>query len=163
MVAGDVSERGNRPAHSVAAWQVLWPRRTSRRSLGGVEDLGAMTFSVLANSSRARCCLVSKLPLLRHSASCQFRCSSALRLRSSSSIASMIVHKTVAPSLSPSPKSLSARSAVTTTASWPWRSMMLAAARKMSALVKKHGLVDIGGHSFAGLGRQRDTGKALKR
>jgi hypothetical protein len=30
-----------------------------------VEDLGAMTFSVLANSSRARCCLVSKLPLLR--------------------------------------------------------------------------------------------------
>ena len=30
-----------------------------------MEGLGAMTFSVLANSSRARCCLVSKLPLLR--------------------------------------------------------------------------------------------------
>jgi hypothetical protein len=40
---------------------------------------------------------------------------------------------------------------------------MFAAARKMSALVKKHGLADIGGHSFAGAERQRDTGKALKR
>jgi len=27
----------------------------------------------------------------------------------------------------------------------------------------EHGLVDIGGHSFAGVERQRDTGKALKR